>query len=80
MDAKTKIAIGDPALFRQQCYVNGGWTDAKDGATLDVNNPATGEIIGASPPSARRRPAPPSRRPTQRGPGGAHVRRRNAPT
>ena len=49
MDAKTKIALGEPALFRQQCYVNGGWIDAKDGATLDVNNPATGEIIGAVP-------------------------------
>ena len=49
MDAKTKIALGEPALFRQQCHVNGGWIDAKDGATLDVNNPATGEIIGAVP-------------------------------
>ena len=49
MDAKTNIALGDPALFRQQCYVNGAWIDAKGGATLEVNNPATGEIIGAVP-------------------------------
>ena len=49
MDAKTKIALGDPALFRRQCYVNGEWIDAADGATLDVDNPATGEIIGTVP-------------------------------
>ena len=49
MDAKTKIALGDPALFRRQCYVNGEWIDAANGATLDVDNPATGEIIGTVP-------------------------------
>ena len=49
MDAKTTIALRDPALFRRQCYVNGGWIDAADGATLDVDNPATGEIIGTVP-------------------------------
>ena len=49
MDAKTKITLRDPALFRQQCYVNGEWIDAGNGATLDVDNPATGEIIGAVP-------------------------------
>ncbi len=46
MDAKTTIALGDPALFRQQCYVNGGWTDARSfcpngvfaGAFTPVNN------------------------------------------
>ena len=49
MDAKTKITLGNPALFRQQCYVNGGWIDAKSGRTIEVDNPATGEIIGAVP-------------------------------
>ena len=49
MDAKTKLALRDPALFRRQCYVNGEWIDAKGGATLDVDNPATGEIIGTVP-------------------------------
>ena len=49
MDAKTKIALGDPALFRRQCYVNGGWIDAKSGGVLEVGNPATGEIIGTVP-------------------------------
>ena len=49
MDAKTKITLRDPALFRRQCYVNGKWIDAKDRATLDVDNPANGEIIGTVP-------------------------------
>ena len=49
MDAKTKIALRDPALFRQQCYVNGEWIDAKDRATLDVDNPASGDAIGTVP-------------------------------
>ena len=49
MDAKTKIALGDPALFRQQCYVNGEWMDATGGLAIEVDNPATGEIIGTVP-------------------------------
>ena len=49
MDAKTKIALGDPALFRQQCYVNGEWIDANGGRSIEVDNPATGETIGAVP-------------------------------
>ena len=49
MDAKTKIALGDPALFRQQCYVNGEWIDANGGRSIEVDNPATAETIGAVP-------------------------------
>ena len=49
MDAKTRIAFGDPALFRQQCYVNGEWIDARGGGTLEVDNPATGELVGTVP-------------------------------
>ena len=36
-------------LFRQQAYLNGQWVDAKNGATLPVTNPATGEVIGTVP-------------------------------
>ena len=49
MDAEVKIQLKDPSLFRQQCYVNGAWVDATGKGTLDVNNPATGEIIGSVP-------------------------------
>ena len=49
MDAKTKIALDDPALLRRQCYVNGDWIDARSGDVLEVDNPATGEILGTVP-------------------------------
>lgn len=41
--------IDDNSLFRQQCYIDGAWVDADDGATIKVNNPADGEIIGTAP-------------------------------
>ncbi len=45
----SQYTLKDNDLFRQQCYINGQWCDAEDGATLDVDNPATGEIIGKVP-------------------------------
>ena len=39
------MQLADESLFRQQCYLNGEWVDADDGATLtvvpekSVNNP-----------------------------------------
>ena len=42
-DAIERIStLRDPALFRQQCYVDGKWIDADSGATHAVVNPATG--------------------------------------
>ena len=41
--------LSDSALFRQQCFINGQWCDAEDGATLEVDNPATGEVLGTVP-------------------------------
>ena len=41
--------LKDPTLLRQQCYVDGGWIDADAGGTIDVTNPATGELIGTVP-------------------------------
>ncbi|MBV8658647.1 MAG: NADP-dependent succinate-semialdehyde dehydrogenase [Burkholderiales bacterium] len=43
------LNLKDPSLFRQQAYINGEWRDADSGATIAVNNPATGEIIGHVP-------------------------------
>jgi succinate-semialdehyde dehydrogenase/glutarate-semialdehyde dehydrogenase len=45
----TGVALTDPKLFRQSCYVDGAWVNARGGATINVDNPATGEIIGAVP-------------------------------
>ena len=43
------MQLSNPKLFRQQGYVDGAWTDADDGATLDVTNPADGAVIGTVP-------------------------------
>jgi len=49
MDAEVKIKLNDPALLRQQCYIDGAWVDAASGQTIEINNPATGEIIATVP-------------------------------
>jgi len=41
--------LKDGALLRQQCYIDGAWVGADSGATIAVNNPATGEALGAIP-------------------------------
>ena len=43
------LKLADPTLLRQQCFVAGQWSDADDGRTIPVDNPATGEIIGTVP-------------------------------
>jgi succinate-semialdehyde dehydrogenase/glutarate-semialdehyde dehydrogenase len=43
------VTLRDPALFRQSCYIDGAWVGARSGATLNVDNPATGEIVGTVP-------------------------------
>jgi succinate-semialdehyde dehydrogenase / glutarate-semialdehyde dehydrogenase len=51
----SKTAVGvelqDARLFRQACYVDGAWTEARD--AIEVENPATGEIIGTVPKLGR---------------------------
>ena len=36
-------------LFKQQAYIDGQWMDADSGETLEVTNPATGEVLGTVP-------------------------------
>jgi succinate-semialdehyde dehydrogenase/glutarate-semialdehyde dehydrogenase len=45
----TGVTLTDPRLFRQSCYLDGAWVNARSGATINVDNPATGEIIGTVP-------------------------------
>jgi len=47
--AVTGVTLTDPRLFRQACYVDGVWIAATAGATIAVDNPATGETIGVVP-------------------------------
>ena len=41
--------LKNPKLFRQQAYIDGVWSDAFDGTTLTVTNPANGSAIGTVP-------------------------------
>ena len=43
------MKLTDSSLLRQQCYIDGQWLDADNQAVLEVNNPATGEVIGSVP-------------------------------
>src|SRR5687767_12923654 len=45
----TGVQLTDPKLFRQSCYVDGAWIDTASGGTINVDNPATGEVIGTVP-------------------------------
>jgi succinate-semialdehyde dehydrogenase / glutarate-semialdehyde dehydrogenase len=47
--AAPALRLEDPSLLREQCYVNGAWVDAPGGATLRVDNPATGAALGTVP-------------------------------
>ena len=43
------VKLVDGALFRQACYVGGRWVAADGGATIAVDNPASGGILGTVP-------------------------------
>ena len=49
MDVDVKVNLSDPSLLRQQCYVHGSWVDATGGGVIEINNPATDQIIGSVP-------------------------------
>ena len=48
LDPRTSIRLKDPSLLSQHCYVDGRWTDAQAGTTMNVVNPANGR--GSAPP------------------------------
>ena len=41
--------LADQRLFREACYIDGAWVGARLGATIAVDDPATGAVIGAVP-------------------------------
>ncbi len=43
------MSLKDPSLFRQAALIAGEWIDADPANAIEVNNPATGEIIGLVP-------------------------------
>ncbi|KAH8113319.1 succinate-semialdehyde dehydrogenase [Phellopilus nigrolimitatus] len=45
----TVFGLKDSSLIKTQGFIDGKWLDAKDGTTISVTNPATGEEIGTVP-------------------------------
>src|SRR4249919_3901567 len=45
----SRIALTDPRLFREQCYLDGAWIGVGSAGAIDVDNPATGETLGSVP-------------------------------
>ncbi|HWA92645.1 MAG TPA: NADP-dependent succinate-semialdehyde dehydrogenase [Rhizomicrobium sp.] len=43
------MKLKDESLLKQLCYVDGRWKAADSGKTIDVANPATGEVLGTIP-------------------------------
>ncbi len=43
------IALKDPKLFREQCYIDGQWANADNKSSIPVTNPANGEVLGSIP-------------------------------
>ena len=49
MPSIATIKLIDPRLLRNACYIDGKWTQASSGKELQVDDPATGEVIGSVP-------------------------------
>ena len=43
------VKLKDPSLLRELCYINGGWSAADSGTSVDVTNPATLKKLGSVP-------------------------------
>ena len=51
--AAVGVPLEDPQLFREACFIAGEWVTSSSGASIAVDNPATGEIIGTVPKLGR---------------------------
>jgi succinate-semialdehyde dehydrogenase / glutarate-semialdehyde dehydrogenase len=43
------VELKDPTLLRELCFIDGGWSAADSGASLEVTNPATLKKLGSIP-------------------------------
>jgi succinate-semialdehyde dehydrogenase / glutarate-semialdehyde dehydrogenase len=43
------MKLKDSTLLRERCFIDGGWSAADNGATLEVKNPATARSLGTIP-------------------------------
>jgi succinate-semialdehyde dehydrogenase/glutarate-semialdehyde dehydrogenase len=44
-----RVSLQDPKLFRQACYIDGAWIETSAHGSIDVDNPATGDVVGRVP-------------------------------
>ncbi|MBW8268706.1 NAD-dependent succinate-semialdehyde dehydrogenase [Caldovatus aquaticus] len=49
LDVTAKLPLKDPELLRQANYIAGRWVQADSGRTIEVRNPANGELVGTVP-------------------------------
>jgi succinate-semialdehyde dehydrogenase / glutarate-semialdehyde dehydrogenase len=49
MSKEIKMQLNDHKLFRQQAFIQGEWRDANNQQTIDVTNPANGQLLGTVP-------------------------------
>jgi hypothetical protein len=78
--ASSGMTLNDLALFRQACYLNGVWVQARSGATIEVDNPATGAILGTVPKLGATKRVKRSRLQRERFQSGGARRQRNEPS
>jgi succinate-semialdehyde dehydrogenase/glutarate-semialdehyde dehydrogenase len=45
----TTLRLNDSSLWRHQAFIDGEWSAADDGGTIDVLNPADGARLGSVP-------------------------------
>lgn len=43
------LILQDRALLKAQCFIDGDWVDASTGKTIEVRNPASGELLATVP-------------------------------
>src|SRR5260370_1127345 len=44
-----KLDLKDPSLLRDACYIGGEWLAARNGETISVSNPSSGNAVGTVP-------------------------------
>ncbi len=49
VDTARRLGLKDAELLRFQCFIDGRWTDADSGRTVEVTNPADGSVLGSVP-------------------------------
>ncbi|KAM0323299.1 hypothetical protein ACHAQA_008891 [Verticillium albo-atrum] len=53
MSSTLASTLKDPSLLIEKSYIDGEWVASHSGATFEVTNPATGQVIGRCPESTK---------------------------